>query len=211
MQRTHRLVCASALTLAVAIAGWPEGREQGSTAGRRSALELPPPGIASVRRIDATAVSIGSASGTPAALDRAPAMIPAAAATRDVEQGPSPEAAPILEESTSHEPSSYTLDGRPTIEFEPVEIAPGAVSLRVRAIDHRAPRHLTLWRLAGEEASAIAEARHCGASELQLEVRARNRGAFEFYAALHFEVVGSRPRYYRDGDDALLLSRSLAG
>jgi ribosomal-protein-alanine N-acetyltransferase len=43
--------------------------------------------------------------------------------------------------------------------------------------------------------------------EVQLEVRAGNEAARAFYAALGFVAVGRRPRYYRSGEDAVLMSR----
>jgi ribosomal-protein-alanine N-acetyltransferase len=47
-------------------------------------------------------------------------------------------------------------------------------------------------------------------TRIQLEVRARNRSAIEFYERLGFVKDGLRRRYYRDPeDDALLMSRVL--
>lgn len=48
-----------------------------------------------------------------------------------------------------------------------------------------------------------------GPDRVVLEVRVGNAGARAFYARLGFRVVGRRPRYYPDGDDALLLSGCL--
>ena len=42
-----------------------------------------------------------------------------------------------------------------------------------------------------------------------LEVRPSNEAALHLYRSLDFESVGSRPRYYRDGEDALILGRTL--
>ena len=44
---------------------------------------------------------------------------------------------------------------------------------------------------------------------LQLEVRAGDAGARSFYSAAGFVAVGRRARYYRDGEDALLMTRAL--
>jgi ribosomal-protein-alanine N-acetyltransferase len=44
-----------------------------------------------------------------------------------------------------------------------------------------------------------------GPGRMVLEVRTGNTDARAFYARLGFQVVGRRPRYYPDGDDALLL------
>jgi len=59
--------------------------------------------------------------------------------------------------------------------------------------------------------AALARARAAGLASLQLEVRARDPRAMAFYAAAGFVAVGRRARYYRDGEDALLLTRDLAG
>lgn len=48
-----------------------------------------------------------------------------------------------------------------------------------------------------------------GAAEVQLELAASNEPAQALYESLDFVVVGRRPRYYPDGEDALLLTRSL--
>lgn len=39
-----------------------------------------------------------------------------------------------------------------------------------------------------------------------LEVRAGNHGAIALYSSLGFVSVGTRPRYYRDGEDAVLMT-----
>ncbi len=48
-----------------------------------------------------------------------------------------------------------------------------------------------------------------GSSVVHLELRASNGAARSLYAALGFVVSGRRPRYYRDGEDALLMSLTL--
>ena len=45
-----------------------------------------------------------------------------------------------------------------------------------------------------------------GAAELRLELRISNRSARSLYLGAGFVVVGSRSRYYPDGEDALLLT-----
>ena len=51
---------------------------------------------------------------------------------------------------------------------------------------------------------------HTGAADrMLLEVSERNVGAVAFYAAHGFERIDVRPRYYRDGSDALVLQRTL--
>ncbi|MBK6684909.1 MAG: GNAT family N-acetyltransferase [Deltaproteobacteria bacterium] len=53
------------------------------------------------------------------------------------------------------------------------------------------------------------EARAQGAERLLLEVASRNTPALVLYQRQGFTVVGRRRGYYRDGDDALLMSLSL--
>ena len=47
------------------------------------------------------------------------------------------------------------------------------------------------------------------APDLTLEVRAGNTGAQALYAALGYEALGRRPRYYSDGEDALIMQGPL--
>lgn len=51
----------------------------------------------------------------------------------------------------------------------------------------------------------IAHAPSTGADRMLLEVRADNRGALSFYAARDFVEIDRRPRYYRDGVDAVVM------
>jgi ribosomal-protein-alanine N-acetyltransferase len=53
---------------------------------------------------------------------------------------------------------------------------------------------------------ALGTARAAGVRVTHLEVRPSNPVAREFYARHGFAVVGCRPRYYPDGEDALLLT-----
>ncbi len=55
----------------------------------------------------------------------------------------------------------------------------------------------------------LASERARGARVAHLEVRASSRDARAFYGRHGFRWVGTRARYYRDGTDALLLSRRL--
>lgn len=52
-------------------------------------------------------------------------------------------------------------------------------------------------------------ARTGGAHRLLLEVREDNAGARGFYAATGFSEIDRRPRYYRDGVAAVVLSRAV--
>ena len=58
-------------------------------------------------------------------------------------------------------------------------------------------------------AHVAADARDLGASRCLLEVRAGNVGAQELYAALGFRSLGVRPRYYSDGEDAVIMEGPL--
>ncbi|HET6154689.1 MAG TPA: GNAT family N-acetyltransferase [Marmoricola sp.] len=53
--------------------------------------------------------------------------------------------------------------------------------------------------------AVIAHAPSTGADRLLLEVRSDNRGALAFYAARDFVEIDRRPRYYRDGTDAVVM------
>lgn len=69
------------------------------------------------------------------------------------------------------------------------------------------------WRRCGIARELLArvasDARDLGASTCSLEVRAGNKGAHAFYEALGFRSLGTRPRYYSDGEDALILEGPL--
>ncbi len=58
-------------------------------------------------------------------------------------------------------------------------------------------------------ARVAADARNLGAATCSLEVRAGNVGAQAFYEALGFRTLGTRPRYYSDGEDALIMEGPL--
>ena len=49
-----------------------------------------------------------------------------------------------------------------------------------------------------------------GADRMLLEVSADNAAALTFYAASGFVEIDRRPRYYRDGSDALILQATLS-
>ena len=58
-------------------------------------------------------------------------------------------------------------------------------------------------------AHVAVDARDLGASRCSLEVRAGNVGAQELYSALGFRSLGVRPRYYSDGEDAVIMEGPL--
>lgn len=55
-------------------------------------------------------------------------------------------------------------------------------------------------------AEAKVEAERGGPHRLMLEVRPSNRRAIRLYRHLGYLVVGRRPRYYADGEDALVMT-----
>jgi ribosomal-protein-alanine N-acetyltransferase len=59
-------------------------------------------------------------------------------------------------------------------------------------------------------AEARLEAERAGARGLVLEVRPSNRRAIRLYRYLGYDVVGRRPRYYADGEDALVMTLELS-
>lgn len=67
------------------------------------------------------------------------------------------------------------------------------------------------WRgrgLGGEVVDAlVADAARAGRRSLTLEVRASNRAATSLYRRHDFAAAGRRPRYYADGEDAVILWR----
>jgi [ribosomal protein S18]-alanine N-acetyltransferase len=58
-------------------------------------------------------------------------------------------------------------------------------------------------------AEARVEAERASARGVVLEVRPSNRRAIRLYRHLGYDVVGRRPRYYADGEDALVMTLQL--
>lgn len=58
-------------------------------------------------------------------------------------------------------------------------------------------------------ARIASDARDLGAKSCSLEVRAGNAGAQAFYEALGFEPIGTRPKYYSDREDAVIMEGPL--
>lgn len=69
------------------------------------------------------------------------------------------------------------------------------------------------WRrhgIARELITRVAEdARNLGAQSCSLEVRASNDGARRFYETIGLTCIGTRPRYYSDGEDATIMQGPL--
>jgi ribosomal-protein-alanine N-acetyltransferase len=58
-------------------------------------------------------------------------------------------------------------------------------------------------------ARCFAFAREHDVRTISLEVRQSNRGAQDFYRHLHFRAAHVRPRYYPDGESAVVMTRHL--
>ena len=54
------------------------------------------------------------------------------------------------------------------------------------------------------------EAKKRGAKKMFLEVRVSNSSALMMYLRVGFRGIYTRPRYYRDGEDALVMKKELA-
>ena len=58
--------------------------------------------------------------------------------------------------------------------------------------------------------SALSVLASQGAGQARLEVRPSNERALALYESADFEVVGHKGQYYQNGEDALIMARSLA-
>lgn len=58
-------------------------------------------------------------------------------------------------------------------------------------------------------ALVASDARNLGATEMSLEVRASNAGAQTFYERMGLRNIGTRPHYYSDREDAVIMSGPL--
>lgn len=98
------------------------------------------------------------------------------------------------------------VDGEERIDGYAGLLAPrggGEGDIQTIAVAPRARRHGLGRALM---LALIGEARHRGATEVFLEVRADNPAAQTLYRTLGFEEIGVRPRYYQpDGVDAIVM------
>lgn len=58
---------------------------------------------------------------------------------------------------------------------------------------------------------AEVHAEESGGESVTLEVRESNLEAADLYRALGYSAVGRRPRYYGDGEDALVMTKKVGG
>ena len=56
---------------------------------------------------------------------------------------------------------------------------------------------------------AEAHALEAGGESLTLEVRPTNTAAIALYGSLDYRMAGTRPGYYQDGEDALIMTKSI--
>jgi len=59
--------------------------------------------------------------------------------------------------------------------------------------------------------SQLAQLDASGVTHTMLEVRAGNGAAVRLYEGMGFETISRRPRYYPDGEDALVMRRARGG
>lgn len=124
--------------------------------------------------------------------------------------------------------ASFPDEPWPESAFAPLLAIPAGFGLLA---DHEAPIGFALARVIVDEAeiislgvipsarrhgyaraillALIAECRARGASTLFLEVAARNEPAKLLYRTEGFSELGKRRGYYRNGDDAVLMRRSI--
>ena len=94
--------------------------------------------------------------------------------------------------------------GEAVVGFAGALLAPGAGQILTVAVD---PAHRR--RGIGRElvTALVGLVRGRGAQEVSLEVRAGNHAARGLYRDLGFVAVGTRERYYPDGEDALVMRK----
>jgi [ribosomal protein S18]-alanine N-acetyltransferase len=111
----------------------------------------------------------------------------------------------VAEELTGHRRWARVVcegDGR-VVGYVVTATSGDVVDLHRIAVVPPLRRHGVARRLLAQARAAAAEA---GAARMLLEVSSANEGALAFYVAHGFEEVHHRPRYYRDGSDALVLA-----
>ncbi len=98
-----------------------------------------------------------------------------------------------------------TLDGK-LVGYAGARVAPDATELLKVVVRPEFRRRHLAKNLIGKVAY---DALNLASTKMTLEVRESNIGAQEFYKAIGFEELGKRPKYYSDGEDALIYSVSL--
>lgn len=99
-----------------------------------------------------------------------------------------------------------SLPGAPLVAFVNYWLVADEVHVLNVATD---PRHRRRGHARALLEALMADARAGSARILQLEVRASNTAAIALYERFGFCAVGTRPRYYDDGEDALLMTAEI--
>jgi [ribosomal protein S18]-alanine N-acetyltransferase len=114
----------------------------------------------------------------------------------------------VREELTGERRHAVVADESGVVGYAVTQRSGDVVDLQRIAV---APAH----RRAGVATLLLDAARRAGrtdgAHRMLLEVSADNTAALAFYAAEGFVQIDRRPRYYRDGSDALVLRATLGG
>ena len=115
----------------------------------------------------------------------------------------------VREELTgAHRCAVVGSDGGSVVGYAVTRASGDVVDLQRIAVD---PQHRRTGLASRLLAAVRTAARAGGASRMLLEVSAANAAAMAFYAAEGFTEIDRRPRYYRDGSDALVLRAPLGG
>ncbi|HVP68919.1 MAG TPA: ribosomal protein S18-alanine N-acetyltransferase [Anaeromyxobacteraceae bacterium] len=120
----------------------------------------------------------------------------------------------LVRRELTHEFSTVLLAAEPRREASGERILGFVISWLVYdelhvlnvAVAPEARRQGVARALLGE---AEASARSQGARIATLEVRRSNRAAIALYRSLGYRDAGARPRYYADGEDALVMDKEM--
>jgi ribosomal-protein-alanine N-acetyltransferase len=97
---------------------------------------------------------------------------------------------------------TYLVAGDPVVGHAVVSVVGDVAELQRIAV---APASRRTGLASALLAAARDLGRRGGADRLLLEVRAGNAGALAFYAARGFVAIDRRPRYYADGETAVVM------
>ncbi|WP_165044935.1 tRNA (adenosine(37)-N6)-threonylcarbamoyltransferase complex transferase subunit TsaD [Adlercreutzia sp. ZJ138] len=100
------------------------------------------------------------------------------------------------------DPSTPLPTDAPLVGYAGGWVVDGDVQILKVGVDPAFRRNGTATELIARMAS---DARNLGAHTSSLEVRAGNTGAQALYRSLGYESLGIRPRYYSDGEDAVIM------
>lgn len=112
--------------------------------------------------------------------------------------------AQVAEELTGDHRAAWVVESGPAVVGYVVTMTVGDVTDLLRIAVR--PDHRRTGVAAALLATALA-----GRPRVLLEVSAGNDGALSFYAAEGFVEIDRRRRYYRDGSDAVVMSRDTSG